>query len=124
MLYPLSYEGGVRAEAGRSSGRAGGDGNRTSPSYRLTAGEDGRGGAVATPEGATVQRILVVANHTLYEQHLLDELRRRKGEGPVQVHILVPASHPIRAWSEGTVLADARARLAEITACSPWRGWW
>jgi hypothetical protein len=62
-----------------------------------------------------VKRILVVANHTLCEQHLLDELRRRREQGRVQVHILVPASHPIGSWSEGTVRADARRRLAEIT---------
>lgn len=62
-----------------------------------------------------MKRILVVANHTLCEQHLLDELRRRRELGRVQVHILVPASHPIGSWSEGTVRAHARARLAEIT---------
>ncbi len=73
------------------------------------------GGAVAAPERVTVKRILVVADHTLCEQHLLNELRRRKEEGPVQVHLLVPASHPTGAWSEGTVRADARGRLAGIT---------
>lgn len=61
-----------------------------------------------------MKRILVVANHTLCEQHLLDELHRRRAEGTVQIHIVVPASHPLGVWSEGSVRADARSRLAEI----------
>ncbi len=61
-----------------------------------------------------MKRILVVANHTLCEQHLLDELYRRRGDGPVQAHIVVPASHPLGAWSEGSVRADARGRLDDI----------
>ena len=84
----------------------------------------GWGGAVAAPEGAIVKRILVVANHTLCEQHLLDELRRRREQGRVEVHILVPDSHPIGSWSEGTVRADARPVSPRSPTCSPWRGWW
>ena len=60
-----------------------------------------------------MKRILIVANQTLCEQHLLDEIHRRRAEGPVQLHILVPASHPAGAWTDGSVRAVARRRLEE-----------
>lgn len=62
-----------------------------------------------------MKRILVVANRTLCDQHLLDELYRWKAEGPIRVHIAVPMSHPSGAWSDGSVTADAARRLADIT---------
>jgi hypothetical protein len=61
-----------------------------------------------------MKRVLVVANRTLCEQHLLDELRRRRSEAAVQFHFVVPASHPQGTWSEGQAEAQARARLAEV----------
>jgi hypothetical protein len=61
-----------------------------------------------------VDRILVVANRTLCEQHLLDELYRRKHEGPITVHVLVPASHPAGAWTDAESENGARARLTEL----------
>jgi hypothetical protein len=63
-----------------------------------------------------MRRILVVANRTLCEQHLLDELRRRKEAGPVTFHLLVPASHPTGAWtwSETQAEQEARARLDDL----------
>ena len=61
-----------------------------------------------------MRRYLVIANRTLCEQHLLDELRRRKGEGAVQFHFVVPASHPHGSWTDGKAEGQARARLAEV----------
>jgi hypothetical protein len=61
-----------------------------------------------------MKRVLVVANRTLCEQHLLDELRRRRAEGAVQFHFLVPATHPHGSWTDGQAEAQARARLAEV----------
>ena len=58
-----------------------------------------------------MKRILIVANQTLCEQHLLDEIHRRRAAGPVQLHLLVPASHPSGAWTDGSVRAAARRRL-------------
>jgi hypothetical protein len=62
-----------------------------------------------------MKRILVVANRTLCDQHLLDELYRWKAEGPIKVHIVVPVSHPSGMWTDGTVQAGAQARLNDIT---------
>lgn len=61
-----------------------------------------------------MKRILVVANRTLLEQHLLDELRRRRAESPVLVHVLVPASHPSGFWTDQQAEAEARGRLADL----------
>ena len=61
-----------------------------------------------------MKRVLVVANRTLCEQHLLDELRRLRAEGSVQFHFLVPASHPHGSWTDGKAEGQARARLAEV----------
>ena len=62
-----------------------------------------------------MKRILVVANRTLCEQHLLDELRRRRAEGPVTFHFVVPASHPSGwTWTETQAELDARARLDQL----------
>ena len=61
-----------------------------------------------------MKRILIVANRTLLEQRLLDEVRRRREVAPVQVHVLVPASHPNGRWTDGEVEDAARLRLAEV----------
>jgi hypothetical protein len=61
-----------------------------------------------------MNRILVVANRTLCEQHLLDELNRRKHDGPIEVHLLVPASHPAGAWTDAQSEEGARQRLDQM----------
>ena len=61
-----------------------------------------------------MKRILVVANRTLLEQHLLDELRRRRAETIVQVHVLVPANHGTGFWTDQQAEVEARARLADL----------
>ncbi len=60
-----------------------------------------------------MKRILVVANRTMCEQRLLDELRSRRKEGPVTFHLVVPASHPPGSWSDWDAERQARARLDE-----------
>jgi nucleotide-binding universal stress UspA family protein len=62
-----------------------------------------------------MKRILVVANQTLCEQHLLDELRRRRQDSAASFHFVVPATHPSGwTWSEGQAEVEARARLGEL----------
>jgi hypothetical protein len=62
-----------------------------------------------------MKRILVVANRTLCEQHLLDAVRARRDAGPVHVHLLVPASHPPHGtWTDGSSEKEASDRLADI----------
>jgi hypothetical protein len=58
-------------------------------------------------------RILLVANRTACEQHLLEEVRRRREAGPCELHLLVPASHPPGTWTDEQAEREARARLAE-----------
>src|SRR3954447_7286135 len=60
-----------------------------------------------------MDRCVVVATKALISGELLDALRNRKAERPCEFHILVPASHPWRAWSEGSIRAAARERLSE-----------
>jgi hypothetical protein len=61
-----------------------------------------------------MKRILVIANRTLCEQHLLDELHRRRDMGQVMFHLLVPASHPHGGWTDAQAEAEARERLDEM----------
>ena len=61
-----------------------------------------------------MKRVLVVANKTLCEQHLIDALRARQAAGPARFHLLVPASHPAGAWTDADTEREARARLEEI----------
>jgi hypothetical protein len=61
-----------------------------------------------------MKRILVVANRTLCEQHLLDALRRRRQESAVAFHLVVPASHPAGPWSDARSEAEARVRLDDV----------
>jgi hypothetical protein len=60
-----------------------------------------------------MDRCLVVANKTLLSDELLDAVRSRAEERPCEFHLLVPASHPWRAWSDGSIKAAARERLEE-----------
>ena len=61
-----------------------------------------------------MKRILVIANRTLCEQHLLDELHRRRDMGQVMFHLLVPASHPHGGWTDAQAESEARERLADM----------
>lgn len=61
-----------------------------------------------------MKRVLVVANKTLCEQHLIDALRARREAGPCRFHLLVPASHPPGAWTDAGTEQEARARLEDI----------
>jgi hypothetical protein len=63
-----------------------------------------------------MRRYLVVANRTLGGQHLLDAVRDRMHDGECTFHVVVPASHPSSAWSEGQVNAMARERLDDALA--------
>jgi hypothetical protein len=61
------------------------------------------------------RRILVVANRTLCERPLLDELHRRERDGRVSFHLLVPATHPHSgSWTDFMAREEAQERLAEI----------
>jgi hypothetical protein len=61
-----------------------------------------------------MKHYLVVANRTLSSEQLVDEVRRRIGEGPCDFYVVVPASHPIETWTwqEAQDRAAARHRLA------------
>lgn len=58
-----------------------------------------------------MRRYLVVGNQTLDSQELLAEMQRRAGEEPCQFHVVVPMTHPVGAWSEGSAHAAAQPRL-------------
>ena len=61
-----------------------------------------------------MRRYLVIANRTLCEQHLLDEVHRRRLADPgCRFHLIVPASHPTGAFTDEQCWAAADARLAE-----------
>jgi hypothetical protein len=60
------------------------------------------------------RRYLVIANRTLCEQHLLDELHRRRVADPgSRFHLVVPASHPSGAFTDGDCHSAAEARLQD-----------
>jgi hypothetical protein len=61
-----------------------------------------------------VKRILVVANRTVCEQHLLDEVHRRRVDSAAVFHVVVPASHPPGFWTDWQAEQYARERLAEV----------
>jgi GABA permease len=63
-----------------------------------------------------MRRYLVVANRTLGGEHLVEAVRARMADGECSFHIVVPASHPSSAWSEGQVKAQAQGRLDEALA--------
>lgn len=60
-----------------------------------------------------MNRYLVVANQTLGGDQLLGRLRSLIGEGPAQVHVVVPATPPREqlTWTEGEANAIAQRRL-------------
>jgi hypothetical protein len=63
------------------------------------------------------RRYLVIANRTLCEQHLLEELeRRRTADAGCRFHLVVPASHPSGAFTDGQCHDDAKRRLDEALA--------
>jgi nucleotide-binding universal stress UspA family protein len=60
-----------------------------------------------------MRRILVVANQTLLGDELLGAVQaKRDGDPEAVFHLLVPATHPRGAWSEGSVHAATEAQLA------------
>ncbi|MBW3620103.1 MAG: hypothetical protein KY461_07660 [Actinobacteria bacterium] len=63
-------------------------------------------------------RYLVVANQTLGGDALLGRLREVAGEGPCEIHVVVPASaDPTESFhDEATDLGLARSRLEEALA--------
>ena len=61
-----------------------------------------------------MRRYLVIANRTLCEQHLLDELHRRRTADPgCRFHLVVPATHPSGKFTDQECHAQAEARLAD-----------
>jgi hypothetical protein len=60
-----------------------------------------------------MKRVLVVANRTLCEQHLLDAIRARREAGGTTFHLLVPASHPPGSWTDAQARREAGRRLEE-----------
>jgi hypothetical protein len=60
-----------------------------------------------------MKHVLVIANRTLCEQHLLDALRARRDEGPATYRLLVPATHPSGPWTDADCRRAAQARLEE-----------
>jgi hypothetical protein len=64
-----------------------------------------------------MRRYLVVGNQTLGGEHLKAKLMEKVAEGPCSFHLVVPASHPTGAWTDGEVRAMAQRRLiAALTA--------
>jgi hypothetical protein len=63
------------------------------------------------------RRYLVVANRTLCEQHLLDEVQRRRSADPAaRFHLVVPATHPVGTFSDESAHAAADERLKDALA--------
>jgi hypothetical protein len=63
-----------------------------------------------------VRRYLVVANQTLGSQRLRERIQAAMADGPSHFRLVVPASHPSGAWSDGEVQALARRRLDSALA--------
>ena len=64
-----------------------------------------------------MKRVLIVANRTLFGEHLADEVRRQMSESDegCEFHVVVPASHPGGgAWTEGGAQAAAKERLDQV----------
>jgi hypothetical protein len=61
-----------------------------------------------------MRRILVVANRTLCEPALLQAVRAASQPGPVQFHLVVPASHPAGFWTDAQAEHEAQERLTAI----------
>jgi len=60
-----------------------------------------------------MRRILVVAHRTLGGEHLLEEVGRRIKGGDCQIHLVVPVTHPMGAFTEASCEAEAEVALAE-----------
>jgi len=60
-----------------------------------------------------MDRCLVVANKTLLSAELLDAMKSRMAERECSFHLLVPDTHPSGMWSDGSVRAATKQRLAE-----------
>src|SRR5918912_1540917 len=62
---------------------------------------------------AEARRILVVANETVAGRALIDAVKRRADEGPVQVHVVCPQNAPRHGWviHDQTVREAAENRL-------------
>ncbi len=61
-----------------------------------------------------MRRYLVIANRTLCEQHLLEELERRRTADPgCRFHLVVPASHPAGTFTDEQCRAQAQQRLTD-----------
>jgi hypothetical protein len=58
-----------------------------------------------------MRRYLVVGNQTLGGDPLRAKLQEKLAEGACQFHVVVPASHPAGAWTDGEVRAMAQRRL-------------
>ena len=64
-----------------------------------------------------MRRILVVAHKTLCGPQLLEEVGRRMKRGDCEIHLVVPMNHPLGAFSEASMHAEAERALAEATKC-------
>ena len=60
-----------------------------------------------------MRRVLVVAHKTLGGKPLLDELTARIKKGDCSIHLLVPVSHPMGAFTEASLQATATKVLEE-----------
>lgn len=60
-----------------------------------------------------MRRIVVVAHRTLGGKALLDEVTARMRDGDCRIHLVVPITHPMGAFSEATCVAEAEKVLAE-----------
>lgn len=63
-----------------------------------------------------MRRYLVVANQTLDSQQLRDRILAAMATEPCGFHLVVPASHPSGAWTEGEAHALAARRLETALA--------
>jgi hypothetical protein len=61
-----------------------------------------------------MRRVLVVANRTLCEPSLLHAIRDVSLSAPVQLHLVVPASHPAGFWTDAQAELEAQERLVAI----------
>ena len=68
-----------------------------------------------------MKRILIVANRTLCEQHLFDEVHRRREESAVTFHLLVPASHPSGGWTDAQATSLSETAPPKSSDCTPMR---
>jgi len=56
-------------------------------------------------------RYLIVAHRTVGGTHLMEHVKALRAAGPCRFHLLVPVEHPMGAWSDGGVQAQARRAL-------------